>query len=90
MLYFIDKKEKKLRTRDFSRYDEDWLLIRDAWPFPSVNLQNATKHVFSQVMGRNAKLEFHRVFVISRSDRGPVCEIAASGLHLYSRNDLRS
>lgn len=88
MLYFIDKKEKKLKVPDFSRYDDDWLLIRDAWPFPSVNLPNAIKHLFSQIMARNIKLEFHRVFIISRSDQGPVCEIAKSDFHLHARNDL--
>ena len=90
MLFIIDAKQLKLRKPDFSRYDEDWLLIRDAWPFPSVNLQNATRHLFSQIMALNVKLEFHRVFIISRSDRGPVCEIAASGFHFHSRNDLWS
>jgi len=87
MLWFIDEKENKLK-KDFSRYNEDWLLIRDAWPFPSVNPENATKYLFSQVMKRNIKLEFHRVFIISSSNRGPVCEVAESGYHLRPRNDL--
>jgi hypothetical protein len=87
MLWFIGEKERKLKE-DFSRYNEDWLLIRDAWPFPSVNPENAAKYLFSQVMKRNVKLEFHRVFIISYSNRGPVCEVAESGYHLHPRNDL--
>ena len=88
MLYFIDKKEKKLNAPDFSRFNQDWLLIRDAWPFPSVNLPNAIKHLSSQIVPRYIKLEFHRVFIISSSDRGPVCEIAEHGFTLHPRNDL--
>ena len=90
MLSVINAKQEKLQTPEFSRYDEDWLLIRDAWPFPSVNLQNATKHLFLQFAAHNIKLEFHRVFIISCSDRGPVCEISESGFHLHPRNDLWS
>jgi len=90
MLHFIDKKVQKLQTPEFSRYDEDWLLIRDAWPFPSVNPENATKYLFSQILNRNNKLEFHHVFIISCSNRGPVCEITKSGFHFHSRNDLWS
>jgi len=88
MLCFIDKKVRKLQAPDFSRFDEDWLLIRDAWRFPSVNLQNATKHLFSKIKNQGINLEFHRVFIISCSDRGPVCEIAESGFRLHPRNDL--
>lgn len=88
MLHFIGKKEHKLEAPEFSRYDEDWLLIRDAWPFPSVNAENATKYLFSQILKRNIKLEFHHVFTISCSDRGPVCEVAESCYHLHPRSDL--
>jgi len=56
MLYFINKKEKKLNAPDFSRFDQNWLLIRDAWPFPSVNLPNAIMHLSSQIVPRNIKL----------------------------------
>lgn len=87
MLWVISEKENKLKE-DFSRYDEDWLLIRDAWPFPSVNPENATKYLFSQILKRNIKLEFHHLFIISCSGRGPVCEVAESGYHLHPRNDL--
>jgi hypothetical protein len=88
MLFKIDAKQQKLRMPQFSRYDEEWLLIRDAWPFPSVNLPNAIKHLFEKIMARNIQLEFHHVFIISCSDRGPVCEIAESGFHIHPRNDL--
>jgi hypothetical protein len=88
MLYFIDKKEKKLNAPDFSRFDLDWLLIRDAWLFPSVDLKNAAEHLFSQIRARNSKLDFDRIFIISCSDRGPVCEIAEHGFTLHPRNDL--
>ena len=90
MLYFIDKKEKKLNASDFSRFDQDWLLIRDAWPFPSVNLPNAIKHLSSHIVTRGIKLKFHRVFIISSSDRDPVFEVADHGFTLHPRNDLWS
>ncbi len=32
MLSVIEGKESKLLDPEFTRYDEDWLLIRDAWP----------------------------------------------------------
>ncbi len=88
MLNFIDKKEEKLQKAEFSRYDEDWLLIRDAWPFPSVNPENATRYLLSKIQSREAKLIFQRVFIISNSDRGPVCEVTESGFLLHPRNDL--
>ena len=88
MFSVINTKQKKLQTPEFSRYDEDWLLIRDAWPFPSVDLKNATGHLFLQIRDRNIKLEFDRVFIIRCSDRGPVCEIAEHGFTFHPRNDL--
>jgi len=88
MLHFIDKKEEKLQKPEFSRYDEDWLLIRDAWPFPSVNPENATRYLLSKIQSREAKLIFHHVFIISNSDRGPVCEVTESGFLIHPRNDL--
>ncbi|OHB75139.1 MAG: hypothetical protein A2Z25_21685 [Planctomycetes bacterium RBG_16_55_9] len=88
MLSVINAKQEKLQTPEFSRYDEDWLLIRDAWPFPSVDLQNATGHLFSQIRARTIELEFDRVFIISSSDRGPLCEIGENGFTLHPRNDL--
>jgi hypothetical protein len=90
ILFIIDAKHQKLRKPEFSRYDEDWLLIRNAWPFHSVNQPNAIKQLFSHIMTRNIKLEFHRVFIISCSGRGPVCEISESGFHLHPRKDLWS
>ncbi|MBW8041980.1 MAG: hypothetical protein FVQ85_18550 [Planctomycetes bacterium] len=88
MLNVIDKKEEKLQKPEFSRYDEDWLLIRDAWPFVSVDPKNATGHLLSKIQSRKAKLNFHRIFIISNSDRGPVCEVTESGDPLHPRNDL--
>lgn len=86
MLRIIAGKEQKLEQ--YSRYDEDWLLIRDAWPFPSVNRPNATNQLYSELRRRNGRLQFHRVFVISREDRGPIADIAASVFLLRPRNDL--
>lgn len=87
MLNIIDKKEQKLLKPEFSRYDEDWLLIRDAWtdiPDP----ENATKYLLSKIQAREAKLIFHRIFIISNSDRGPVCEVTESESLIHPRNDL--
>ncbi|MBN2315142.1 MAG: hypothetical protein JXM79_14525 [Sedimentisphaerales bacterium] len=88
MLNIIKKKEIKLQKPEFSRYDEDWLLIRDAWPFVSVNPENATRYLFSKIQTREVKLIFHRVFIISNSDKGPVGEVTQSEFCLHSRNDL--
>jgi hypothetical protein len=88
MLHFINKKEEKLQKTEFYRYDEDWLLIRDAWPFSSVNPENATRYLLRKIKAREAKLIFHRVFIISNSDRGPVCEVTESEFLLHPRNNL--
>ena len=88
MLNVIDGKERKLLSPEFTRYDDDWLLIRDAWPFPSVNPENATAILLSTIQTRKVKLNFHRIFVISYSDSGPVCEVTESEFKLYPRNDL--
>ena len=88
MLKVIVKKEKKLLKPEFSRYDENWVLIRDAWPFPSVNPENATRYLLSKIQSREAKLNFHRIFIISHSDKGPVCEVTESEFLLHRRNDL--
>jgi hypothetical protein len=88
MLNVIDKKEEKLQKPEFSRYDEDWLLIRDAWPFVSVTPEKATGYLLSKIQSRKAKLNFHRIFVISNSNRGPVCEVTEFGFLLHPRNDL--
>jgi hypothetical protein len=88
MLCVIEKKEKKAKKPEYSRYDEDWLLIRDAWPFVSVNAENATRYLLSEIQAREVKLLFHHVFIISNSDRGPLCEITESEFRLHPRNDL--
>lgn len=88
MLGVIEKKEEKLLKPEFSRYDEDWLLIRDAWPFVSVDTANATRYLFSKIKSRKAKLNFHRIFIVSNSDRGPVCDVTEFGYSFHSRNDM--
>jgi hypothetical protein len=86
MLRFIAGKEQKLEQ--YTRYDEDWLLIRDAWPFASVNRLNATNQLCSRLQER--KLQFHRVFIVSSENRGPICEVTESAFRLHPRNDLWS
>jgi|GEM_PF-3147861 len=86
MIHFIDDKEQKLKQ--YSRYDEDWLLIRDAWPFPSVSHENAANQLCLALQKRPTRLQFHRVFIISDVNSGPICEVSESGLCLHSRNDL--
>ncbi len=88
MLNVIDKKEEKLLKPEFSRYDKDWVLIRDAWPFVSVDPENATGYLLSKIQSCKAKPNFHRIFIISNSNRGPVCEVTESGFLLHPRNDL--
>lgn len=88
MLYFIERKEHTLHAGGFTRYDEDWLLVRDAWPFPRVRWEDACRDLFSRIRDRGRKLQFHRVFVVTCEDEGPVCEISESGYPLYPRCDL--
>ncbi len=88
MLYVIRKKEEKLLYPKFTRYDEDWLLIRDAWPLPFLNPENAIEHLFCKIQSGETNLAFHRVFVVSRSNFGPICEVTESAVHVYPRNDL--
>ena len=93
MLWFIDDKKKDLLGEKFSRYDEDWLLIRDRWSalsLPGVNREEATRRLFKAIQDRNIKLDFHRVFILPSEFRDPVCEVAESGFHLHPRNDLWS
>jgi hypothetical protein len=88
MLHFIDKKRAKLQDPEFSQYDEDWLLIRDAWAFVSVNMENASRLLFLQIQDQNIKLGFHRVFIIGSLNSAPVSETTESGYNLHPRNDL--
>jgi hypothetical protein len=86
MLHFINLKEQKLSQ--YSRYDEDWLLIRDAWPFASVDPEKAAKHLFDRIRKRDTRLQFHRVFIISNENTGPIYDISEVTYYLYRRNDL--
>lgn len=89
MVRSIGDKEQKLKQ--YSRFDEDWLLIRDAWPFTSVDPKNAARQLRSILQERKTRLQFHRVFIISSEDRGPISEVTESSRpRLHRRNDLWS
>lgn len=87
MLKVIEGKETKLLDPGFTRYDQDWLLIRDAWPAESTTPQNA-EQLLSMIQSRKAQLKFNCIFIISHNDRGPVIEITESDFKLHPRNDL--
>lgn len=83
--YFIDKKIAAISNSDFVKHCENWLLIYDNWPLPSLDIELATDYL----MDRSAiKLEQSKwdVLFIMRSKY--IIEISTNNLKSHSINDI--
>ena len=87
MSYFVQRKAAKLEEPGFDRFEKDWLLIYDNWPFPHVRSEVAGE-VLYDLLGRTAGIEkFDRVFIL----RGHhLCDISRAGTSLAPLNRLWS
>jgi len=65
----VHTKLKKLKRPDFTKYDENWLVIYNNLPIPNVHLQRATHRLIPKIAGMwNDNPSFERIYI----EHGPV------------------
>ena len=71
MLHFIDAKVKIINKSGFAKFEENWLLIYNNWPLPSVHHEEACSLLTNSFPNKILPSEFNRVFIL---DSKVLCE----------------
>lgn len=74
MVCSAEKKIQAIRKPGFDRFSENWLLIYDNWPLPSVDLIRSSKLLQQSLARGEAFQEFNVVFVINEHS---LCKITS-------------
>lgn len=83
MKFFVDEKLQKLHKDGFVKHEENWLLIYDNWPLPSINRELAVSYFQMNLAGQ--KVDFDRIYVVSDAY---LCEILPGSEYIFQVNDL--
>ncbi len=71
MRHFIDSKVQIIKKSGFNKFEENWLLIYNNWPLPSVHHEEACSLLTDSFPNKFLPSEFNRVFIL---DSKVLCE----------------
>ncbi|NVJ67390.1 MAG: hypothetical protein HWE16_12960 [Gammaproteobacteria bacterium] len=65
IFYFVQRKINSLKKTGFDKFAQNWLLIYDNWPLPSIEYEISSQFLHKKLLNINCFESFNNVFVLS-------------------------
>ncbi|KAF1720153.1 hypothetical protein [Pseudoxanthomonas wuyuanensis] len=83
MAYYVKQKLSKALAPGFLRHPQNWLMVYDNWPVPSVDYRNSASHLQPLLEAMDVFSVFDAIFVL---DDAQMCEFRSTPIIYALRN----